>query len=72
MRRVAGATLKQTDARSISTIRADANGHARTFSASEMRRRVGDAIIICWRKGIYMRRRRTGEADVDLTYRTFY
>jgi hypothetical protein len=39
MRRAAGATPTQTDARSISTILADANGRAWTFSDAKMRHR---------------------------------
>jgi hypothetical protein len=34
------------DAWSISIISVDANGRARTFSGAEMRRPVGDALII--------------------------
>jgi hypothetical protein len=46
MHRAAGATLTQTDARSISTIGAEANGRTRVFSAFEMRRPARDALKI--------------------------
>jgi hypothetical protein len=44
MCRAAGVTPTQTDARSVSTISTDANGHAWTFSDAEMRRPVEDAL----------------------------
>jgi hypothetical protein len=44
MRRPAGATPTQTDARPFSRPRADANGRTRTFWPSEMCRPAGDAL----------------------------
>jgi hypothetical protein len=46
MRCVAGATPDANGRALISTISADANGRARTFSDAGMRRPVGDALLL--------------------------
>jgi hypothetical protein len=43
--------LTQTDARSISTISADTNERARTFSSAEIRRPVEDALMLSCGEG---------------------